>query len=71
MIEISKEGQGRERFSLAAEGPLALGAPASAPADANLPQSHISFWLDEGGNSLRVRVKYSNGTLKTATIPLT
>ncbi|PYV31258.1 MAG: hypothetical protein DMG22_17640 [Acidobacteria bacterium] len=50
---------------------VALGAPSSAPTDANLNNSNISFWLDETGNNLKVRVKYSSGTLKTATIALT
>jgi len=50
---------------------VALGAPSSAPTDANLNNSNISFWLDETGNNLKVRVKYNSGTLKTATIALT
>jgi hypothetical protein len=49
---------------------VALGAPSSAPTDANLNNSNISFWLDETNNKLKVRVKYSDGTLKTATIDL-
>jgi hypothetical protein len=49
---------------------VALSAPSSAPTDANLNNSNISFWLDETNNKLKVRVKYSNGTLKTATIDL-
>jgi hypothetical protein len=49
---------------------VALGAPSSAPTDANLNNSNICFWLDETNNKLKVRLKYSNGTLKTATIDL-
>ncbi len=50
---------------------VALGAPASAPTDGNLNASNISFYLDEVGNTLKIRVKYSNGTtLKTGTIAL-
>jgi hypothetical protein len=49
---------------------VALGAPNAAPTDANLNASNISFWLGQTNNNLKVRVKYSNGTLKTATIAL-
>jgi hypothetical protein len=44
--------------------------PATAPTDANLKPGQISWYLDEAGNNLKARVKYSNGTLKTATIAL-
>ena len=40
------------------------------PPDASLDNSNIVFYLDESGNKLMVRVKYSDGTLKTATISL-
>jgi hypothetical protein len=50
---------------------VALGAPASEPASADLNASNISFWVDEGNNKLKVKVKYSNGTtVRTATIDL-
>jgi hypothetical protein len=45
-------------------------APASAPTDADIPNSYVSFWLDEGANLLTVRVRYSGGTLKTGTVAL-
>jgi hypothetical protein len=45
-------------------------APNAAPADGGLTNGSISLYLDEAGNNLKVRVKYSNGTLKTATIAL-
>ena len=51
-------------------GAVALSAPSSAPTDGDLNNSNISFYLDQSGNNLKVRVKYSNGTLKTATIAL-
>lgn len=47
-----------------------LGALPSAPADADLVNSTLSFYLDEGTNDLKVRVRYSDGTLKTATVAL-
>ena len=37
---------------------------------AELLNESISFYLDEGNNQLKVRVKYSDGTLKTGTIAL-
>lgn len=40
--------------------------PASAPTLSD--NSTLSFYLDEGGNNLKVTVKYSDGTAKTATI---
>jgi len=45
--------------------------PATAPTDGNIGAAQISFYLDEAGNNLKVRVKYSNGTtLKTGTVAL-
>lgn len=53
-------------------GRFACAAPASAPTDAHLAASQISFYMDEGGNKLHVRVKYADGTtLKTGEIALT
>jgi len=47
-----------------------LAAPSSAPADASLSNGKISFWIDESGNSVTVKAKYSNGTVKSGTISL-
>jgi hypothetical protein len=49
---------------------VGLGAPAAAPNDANLNNSNLSFYLNEGSNQLKVRVRYSNGTLKTGSVTL-
>lgn len=63
---------GTPTFSLHTDNKaVALGAPPSAPTDGNLINGQVSFYLDEVGNNLKIRVKYSNGTLKTATIALT
>lgn len=52
-------------------GRIACAAPASAPTDAHLAASQISFYLDETGHNLLVRAKYADGTtLKLATIAL-
>lgn len=53
-----------------ASGRIAVAAPASAPTDEHLANGQISFYVDEVGNNLLVRVKYSDGTLKLATIAL-
>lgn len=45
-------------------------ANSSAPTDANIPNGFICPYLDESGNNLIFRVRYSSGTLKTATIAL-
>jgi hypothetical protein len=51
---------------------LVIGTPDSAPTDADLGAASISFYLDEAGNELQVRVKYADGTtLKTGAIALT
>lgn len=36
----------------------------------NIPNSHAVFYVDESGNFLTVYVRYSDGTLKIAQIPL-
>jgi len=66
-ITVEKEA---DRFTLTATGPVALGAPPTAPADGKLIHSSISFWIDEAGNKLKVTVKYSDGRIKTAAVPL-
>lgn len=48
---------------------VSIGVNASAPSVGLT--STIQFYLDEVGNNLKVKVKYGNGTDKTATIPLT
>ena len=47
-----------------------MGAPNSAIADADLANGQISFYLDQAGNTLTVKVKYSTGTVKTGTVAL-
>lgn len=47
-----------------------LAAPGSAPSDADLDNGSVSFFLNEATDKLKVRVRYSNGTFRTATIGL-
>lgn len=42
-----------------------LGAPTTAPADADLINNQISFWLNETDSTLVIKVKTSAGTVKT------
>lgn len=54
----------------ASAGALSFSAPTAQTADGNLNNSEISFSVDEAGNNLKVKVKYSNGTVKNATVAL-
>jgi len=45
-----------------------LGAQNAAPLDADLSNGSVSFYLDESGNNLMVKAKYSGGTVKTGTV---
>lgn len=38
--------------------------------DADIQNSELSFYLDETGNNLKVKLKYSNGTVKTGVVAL-
>ena len=42
-----------------------------AIADANLHSGSVTFYLDEGNNKLKFKIRYSNGTLKDGEINLT
>ncbi len=54
-----------------ATGRSFLATPNSPPPDRHLSNGTISFFLDEGSNKLRIRVRYSDGTLKTGSVNLT
>jgi len=52
-------------------GRFAAAAPASAPTDAQIGTSQVTFYLDESGHNLKFRVLYSDGTtFKTGTVAL-
>lgn len=43
----------------------------AAISDGSLSNNELSFYIDESGNTLTVKVKYSGGTVKTGTVALT
>lgn len=59
-----------ESIRVRSSGVMSL-VPTSAAADGDLANSELHFSVDEGGNNLRIKVKYSGGTVKTATVALT
>lgn len=52
------------------DGEIVQSSPNAVPADSTLVNGSISFYLDESSNELKAKVKYSDGTIKTATISL-
>jgi len=52
------------------EDTVAITTTEDAISDEEMPDSSISFYLDEAANELKVKVKYGDGTLKTGTIAL-
>ena len=47
-----------------------IGAPSTAMPSVNMPTNSVAMYFDEGGNNLKVLVKYSTGVVKTATVPV-
>ncbi len=45
-----------------------LPAPTTAPTSTLQNTSSVTYWLDQSGNNLKFQVRYSNGTVKTATV---
>lgn len=61
---------GNTKFSIQNTGRAFVTTPNSANTDSDLANNQITFYLDETNNNLKVRVKYSDGTLKTGTVAL-
>lgn len=55
---------------LKSRGRTFLGAPSTAPPDADINNGMITFHLDQAANVLRFRVRYSSGVLKTGMVTL-
>jgi hypothetical protein len=51
--------------------PNVIAVPTSAPADGVLAAAQFTVWVDESGNTLTFKVKYSGGTVKSGTVALT
>jgi len=47
---------------------IVVGVPDSAPSDSHLNISQASFYLDEGSNLLKIKVKYADGTVKIGSV---
>jgi hypothetical protein len=56
---------------LHASGSTILGCASAAVADGDLGVSQINLAVDETGHNLLIKVKYSDTTVKTATVALT
>jgi hypothetical protein len=50
---------------------LLFGVPNSAPTDADISNNFCTAYLDEAGNKLKFRVRYSDGSYKTGEVALT
>ncbi len=60
---------GNQNFLLA-NGRMLYGVANTPPIDNDIPNGHVTAYLDELGNSLIFRVKYSDGTVKSGTVAL-
>jgi hypothetical protein len=68
---ISPDGYGvYSSGRLKSTGRIFVAAPNSAPVDTDLNNGMISFYLDEGTNKLKIRVRYSTGVYKTGSVNL-
>jgi hypothetical protein len=47
-----------------------VGCATAAVADGNMGNSQVNFWVNEAGDLLTFKVKYSNGTVKSGTVAL-
>jgi hypothetical protein len=67
-------GTDREGLRIESDGAnarVSIAVPASAPTDANILAGQVAIWLDEAGNKLKFRVRYSDGTtLKSGEVAL-
>lgn len=69
-LYIRDVANGRTLVKALTTGHLSTRAPTAAITDANLSNNEISFHLNEAGNLLTIKAKYSSGTVKTGTVAL-
>lgn len=70
--DIQRFEGGSELFErLTSDGQRYLRAATTVPSDASFAVSQCAFYVDQVGNALKVKVKYSDGTVKTGSIALT
>lgn len=53
------------------ESPGPLYVDSAALGDGKIGKSRVNIWVDETGNTLSFKVKYSDGTVKSGTVALT
>ncbi len=61
-------GTASPRATLHGSGSTIIGAASAAVADGDLGNGEINLWIDEGSDELKVKAKYSNGTMKAGTV---
>lgn len=71
MFSIRTDQTGQHLALQRARGRVFLNAASSAPTDSDLWNGSFTAYLDQTSHNFVIRVRYSDGTLKTATIPLT
>ncbi len=49
-------------------GSVIQGAPPAAPSDTQIPTSALTMWINEGSNTLTIRIRKSDGTYFTKTL---
>ncbi len=64
-------GTATPKTKLHSTGSTILGANTSAVADADLGNGQVNFWVNQSTHQLTLKVKYSDGTLKTGVVSLT
>lgn len=69
-VNLNSSSDSARPNNLNSTGFSRVGALNSAPTDADIANSQIEFYLDEGANKLKIRVRYSTGALKTGEVAL-
>jgi hypothetical protein len=64
-------GTNDPKFKLHGTVSTCVGVLNAAPTDTDIGNGQCVIWVDQTGNTLTFRVRYSDGTLKTGTVALT